>query len=57
MPMTEERKKIIANYLLKNGVFYLKSLKYLEEETFVQNAFRSDILNQVEGGSHLIKIL
>ena len=55
--MTEERKKIIANYLLRNGVFYLKSLKYLEKETFVQNAFRSEVLNQVEAGSQLINTL
>lgn len=41
IPMTEERKKIIASYLLRNGVFYLKSLKYLDKEVFVQNAFRS----------------
>lgn len=33
--MTEERKKIIAGYLLRKGVFYLKSLKYLDKEVFV----------------------
>lgn len=55
--MTEERKKIIASYLLRNGVFYLKSLKYLDKEIFVQNVFRSESLNQVESGSQLIKSL